>query len=67
MIRKDLKHINLEVKSHESGEQTHHSNSTTQNFITAEGIELKKNYSEKDIENLEFLDFGAGLDRKSVV
>ncbi len=61
MIRKDLKHINLEVKSHESGEQTHHSNSTTQNFITAEGIELKKNYSEKDIENLEFLDFGAGF------
>lgn len=61
MIRKDLKHINLEVKSHESGEQTHHSNSTTQNFTTAEGIELKKNYSEKDIEDLEFLDFGAGF------
>ncbi|SHM62791.1 heterodimeric methylmalonyl-CoA mutase large subunit precursor [Flavobacterium chilense] len=61
MIRKDLKHINLEVKSHESGKQTHHSNSTTQNFTTAEGIELKKNYSEKDIEDLEFLDFGAGF------
>ncbi|WP_394799448.1 methylmalonyl-CoA mutase [Flavobacterium chungbukense] len=33
----------------------------TQNFTTAEGIEIKKNYSEKDIKDLEFLDFGAGF------
>lgn len=61
MIRKDLKHITLEVKSHESSESTHNPKLITQNFITAEGIELKKTYSEKDLENLEFLDFGAGF------
>jgi len=30
-------------------------------FLTAEKIELKPTYSEKDIENLEHLDFGAGF------
>ncbi|MEN2400704.1 methylmalonyl-CoA mutase [Flavobacterium sp. MC2016-06] len=61
MIRKDLKHIKLEVKSHELNEQTHNSEPITDNFTTAEGIEIKKNYSKKDIEDLEFLDFGAGF------
>jgi len=56
MIRKDLKHIKLEVKSPEP-----EVNSSSDNFTTAEGIEIKKNYSEKDIEDLEFLDFGAGF------
>ncbi|CAC9975738.1 methylmalonyl-CoA mutase [Flavobacterium panici] len=60
-MRKDLKHIKLEVKSHELSEQTQNSKLITQNFTTAEGIELKKSYSEKDIEDLEFLDFGAGF------
>lgn len=60
-MRKDLKHIKLEVKSHELNEQTHNSKPITHNFTTAEGIELKKSYSEKDIEDLEFLDFGAGF------
>ncbi|QOG04054.1 methylmalonyl-CoA mutase [Flavobacterium sp. MDT1-60] len=61
MIRKDLKHITLDFKSEKLDELTHNSEPTTQNFVTAEGIELKKNYSEKDIEDLEFLDFGAGF------
>ena len=30
-------------------------------FLTAEGIELKSTYSEKDVENLEHLNFGAGF------
>ena len=30
-------------------------------FLSAEGIKIKPNYSEKDIENLEHLDFGAGF------
>jgi len=55
-LRKDLKHIKLEVKSEEP-----EVNSNSDNFITAEGIEIKKNYSEKDIEDLEFLEFGAGF------
>ncbi|KOP36165.1 methylmalonyl-CoA mutase [Flavobacterium sp. WLB] len=60
-MRKDLKHIKLEVKSYELNEQIHNSKPITHNFTTAEGIELKKSYSEKDIEDLEFLDFGAGF------
>ncbi|KIO53178.1 methylmalonyl-CoA mutase [Flavobacterium hibernum] len=60
-MRKDLRHIKLDFKSSELGEQTHNSQHTTHNFTTAEGIELKKTYSEKDIEDLEFLDFGAGF------
>lgn len=61
MIRKDLKHIKLEVKNATLSDQTHNASHLTQNFTTAEGIEIKKNYSEKDIEDLEFLDFGAGF------
>ncbi|KAF2509163.1 methylmalonyl-CoA mutase [Flavobacterium zhairuonense] len=59
MIRKDLKHINLQ--SQKSKVESQKLENLTDNFITAEGIELKKNYSEKDIEDLEFLDFGAGF------
>jgi methylmalonyl-CoA mutase len=61
MIRKDLKHIKLEFKSHELSEPTHNPEAITHNFTTAEGIELKETYSEKDIEDLAFLDFGAGF------
>lgn len=32
-----------------------------QGFLTAEGIELKPSYSEKDIEDLEHIGFGAGF------
>lgn len=59
MIRKDLKHIKLEVKR-EKLEVDLQSQPASDNFLTAEGIEIKKTYSEKDIEDLEFLDFGAG-------
>ena len=59
MIRKDLKHINLE--SQKLKVESQKSETLTDIFITAEGIELKKNYSEKDIEDLDFLDFGAGF------
>ncbi|TEB42097.1 methylmalonyl-CoA mutase [Flavobacterium circumlabens] len=58
-MRKDLKHIKLEVKSEKSDVDSQNQLGTY-NFITAEGIEIKKTYSEKDIEDLEFLDFGAG-------
>jgi methylmalonyl-CoA mutase len=58
-LRKDLKHINLQ--SQQSKAESQKTEDLTNNFITAEGIELKKNYSEKDIEDLEFIDFGAGF------
>jgi len=58
-LRKDLKHIHLQ--SQKSKAESQKSEDLTNNFTTAEGIELKKNYSEKDIEDLEFIDFGAGF------
>ena len=61
MIRKDLKHIKLDVKREELEVQTSNSEPLTSNFTTAEGIELKETYSEKDIEDLEFIDFGSGF------
>ena len=59
MVRKDLKHINLE--SQKSKAESQNSEDLTNSFMTAEEIELKETYSEKDIENLEFLEFGAGF------
>src|SRR5258706_10126301 len=74
MKRKDLQHITLENSKKkipnsnhlelapslkgELGEQTLN---LEQNFLTAEGIELKPTYSEQDIESLEHLGFGAGF------
>lgn len=60
-MRKDLKHIKLDIKSETLDKLTSNSEPSTHNFYTAEGIELKETYSEKDIEDLEFLDFGAGF------
>ncbi|MEO7979130.1 methylmalonyl-CoA mutase [Flavobacterium sp.] len=56
MVRKDLKHINLQNLKIDS-ETSDSSNS----FQTAEGIGLKETYSVDDIKDLEFLDFGAGF------
>ncbi|MES2544798.1 MAG: methylmalonyl-CoA mutase [Bacteroidota bacterium] len=55
MNRKDLQHITLKSID------TINKETSTDNFLTAEGIEVKPTYSEKDIENLEHLDFGAGF------
>ena len=55
-MRKNLQHITLDKVTDTSA-----NNLPTSNFLTAEGIELKKTYSEKDIENLEHLDFAAGF------
>ena len=56
MKRKDLSHINLNLAT-----RSERIDSSRQNFLTAEGIELKPGYSERDIENLEHLGFGAGF------
>ncbi|MXO05023.1 methylmalonyl-CoA mutase [Flavobacterium sp. HBTb2-11-1] len=56
-MRKDLKHITLQSQKPKAESQEN----LADNFTTAEGIEIKKSYSEKDIEELEFLDFGAGF------
>ncbi|MDY0089103.1 MAG: methylmalonyl-CoA mutase [Flavobacteriaceae bacterium] len=55
MNRKNIQHIKLEKS------KTQNSKLETQNFLTAEGIEVKKSYSEKDLESLEHIGFGAGF------
>lgn len=57
MKRKDLQHIQLESEKSKVKSE----NPLTENFLTAEGIELKPTYSEQDIENVKHLDFGAGF------
>ncbi|HJS01724.1 MAG TPA: methylmalonyl-CoA mutase [Flavobacterium sp.] len=67
MIRKDLKHIQLDhqkLKTNTGLEDYFAKEKdilTDNHFSTAEGIELKKSYEEKDIENLDHLDFAAGF------
>jgi methylmalonyl-CoA mutase len=61
-MRKNLQHIKLEKSEDGSGKSEAASNTVEEiNFITAEGISIKPTYSEKDIENLDHLDFGAGF------
>ncbi|WP_343588788.1 methylmalonyl-CoA mutase [Flavobacterium sp.] len=55
MSRKNIQHIKIDKPQKREKKQE------TTSFLTAEGIEIKKNYSEKNIEDLEFLDFGAGF------
>jgi methylmalonyl-CoA mutase len=54
-LRKDIQHIRLEQK------ETKNPTAEGSKFQTAEGIELKTNYSEADLEGLEHLGFGAGF------
>lgn len=61
MIRKDLKHIQLPTLNPKEDAANQSQPNLTEGFLTAEHIELKSNYSPKDIENLEHLDFGAGF------
>jgi methylmalonyl-CoA mutase len=51
MIRNDLQHIQLD--SQKSRTSVARTRAPTAAFFTAEGIELKPTYSEKDIENLD--------------
>ena len=62
-MRKNIQHIKLGIKEKGEGKSltTDNQQTTTVNFLTAEGIELKPSYSEADIENLEHIGFGAGF------
>lgn len=61
MIRKDLKHIQLPTLNPKEHAANQSQPNLTEGFLTAEHIELKSNYSPKDVENLGHLDFGAGF------
>ena len=56
-MRKDIQHIQIksEAKSHNSVQ------TEKENFLTAEGIELKSSYSKEDLEHIEHLGFVAGF------
>ena len=63
MDRKNLQNISLKKKD-DGRRVTEHqaiSSSAVENFQTAEEIEIKKQYTSKDIENLEHLNFVAGI------
>jgi methylmalonyl-CoA mutase len=56
MKRKDLQHIQIQSDKNALLE-----NAVTSDFQTAEGIALKQNYSQEDLQQLKHLDFGAGF------
>ncbi|WP_178989141.1 methylmalonyl-CoA mutase [Winogradskyella schleiferi] len=55
MSRKNLQHLSLK---HEARNSNHEEKN---NFLTAENIAVKSTYSKKDIEDLEHLNFVAGI------
>lgn len=57
-MRKNIQHISIENKNSKTKNQK---SDVEQNFLTAEGIDIKKTYSEADLENLEHLGFAAGF------
>ncbi|MBQ4913675.1 methylmalonyl-CoA mutase [Maribacter sp. MMG018] len=57
MSRRDIQHIHLKKTNNRFGSNNI---GTDEPFVTAEGITLKKNYSDKDIEGVEHLGFSAG-------
>ena len=58
MKRKDLQNITL-TESRQLA--TSNNQPTSDNFLTAEGIELKSLYTKSDVENIEHIGFGAGF------
>jgi methylmalonyl-CoA mutase len=58
-MRKNIQHIKL--KSSDSRSPLLGKGVGGEAFLTAEGIEVKQQYSEKDLENLEHIGFAAGF------
>jgi methylmalonyl-CoA mutase len=61
MIRNDLQHIQLDSQKSKEKPALQAQYAPTADFFTAEGIELKSTYTQKDIESLKHIDFGAGF------
>src|SRR5690606_5524937 len=57
MPRKNLQHMQLKSVP----EKDHRNQDSVLPYVTAEGIPLKKNYTREDIEDLEHLNFAAGI------
>jgi methylmalonyl-CoA mutase len=54
-MRKNIQHIQFEKA------EGNRQKAIGKSYLTAEGIEVKSDYTEQDIENLEHLSFGAGF------
>ncbi len=54
MSRKNIQHLTLD-------KATISSEASSRSFKTAEGIDIKENYSKKDINDLKHLNFVAGI------
>ena len=57
MSRRNVQHIKLKTGIAKNDS----TNSSQEEFVTAEGISLKRQYSKSDLSELEHLDFAAGL------
>jgi methylmalonyl-CoA mutase len=55
-MRKNIQHLQLNTSATAENNDT-----TTEPFVTAEGIVVKQQYTEADTQNLEHLEFGAGF------
>ena len=55
-MRKDIQHIQIKSEVIEVKTENH-----SENFLTAEGIEVKQNYTKEDLNDLEHLGFVAGF------
>ncbi|MFK7050001.1 Methylmalonyl-CoA mutase large subunit [Flavobacterium columnare] len=60
-MRKNIQDIKLEVGNQKLEHTSNIQLPASNHFTTAEGIEVKSNYSKSDIEDLEHLEFGAGF------
>ncbi|MFA5555596.1 MAG: methylmalonyl-CoA mutase [Flavobacteriaceae bacterium] len=58
MNRKNIQHIKIKGQANLKPETN---SNLKQTFLTAEGIDVKQSYSEKDLEELEHLGFAAGF------
>ncbi len=56
-MRKNLQHITLKAEAESQNLEVN----KTENFITSEGIPFKPKYSKVDVEDLEHLNFAAGI------
>jgi methylmalonyl-CoA mutase len=60
-MRKNIKHITLKQSAVSNQQLANSQKLKAESFQTAEGIELKPNYSQEDITDLEHIGFGAGF------
>ncbi len=59
-MRKNIQHLSIDNQKN-AAKMPASSEESNDTFMTAEGIEVKKSYSEKDLEGLDHLGYAAGF------